>query len=52
MIYRGALGAIIVFDINFSESLENVTKWIDEFQKYTSGSLPLVLIGNKIDLVK
>ncbi len=47
--YGGADGIFIVYDITRKTSLENVKNWYRESVKY-AGSVPCVLIGNKIDL--
>lgn len=47
--FRGALGALIFFDISDRESYEKVKYWINEVRKYVDG-IPIILIGNKVDL--
>jgi len=47
--YKGATGAIIVFDVLRSETFERLSYWIEEMQQ-TAGSIPFVLCGNKVDL--
>ncbi len=47
--YGGADGIFIVYDLTRKSSLENVNKWYRECLKY-AGSVPCVLVGNKIDL--
>ncbi|MFW9930504.1 MAG: Rab family GTPase [Candidatus Thorarchaeota archaeon] len=49
--FTGAQAALIVFDITNAPSADNVKKWTDEFWKFNGrGKLPIVIIGNKIDL--
>ena len=48
--YRGALGAIIVYDITNTKSYENVELWIDELRQHTDDKIVLMLVGNKVDL--
>jgi len=48
--YRGALGAVVVYDITRRETFDNITYWLNELQKYTPESMKIVLIGNKVDL--
>ncbi len=48
--YRGANGAIVVYDITNQKSFENIPFWIDELHKEVKEDIPLVLIGNKRDL--
>jgi Ras-related protein Rab-1A len=47
--YKGALGAVIVFDVTNRESFEHAEKWFGEVRKNVS-NIPITLIGNKIDL--
>jgi len=50
--YKGASGALLVFDLTRAETFQEVTsQWADEIQKYCS-SVPYILIGNKADLVE
>ncbi len=48
--YRGAVGALLVYDITRQNSFENVSKWLSELQDHTSQELVVMLIGNKSDL--
>ena len=47
--YKGAHGIMVVFDVNDSESFNNVSEWITEIQKHTNGKAERLLIGNKCD---
>ncbi|XP_046849941.1 ras-related protein RABA2a-like [Xenia sp. Carnegie-2017] len=49
--YRGALGAIIVYDITNAKSYENVGLWIEELRQHTDDKVVLMLVGNKVDLL-
>ncbi|MFX1298806.1 MAG: Rab family GTPase [Promethearchaeota archaeon] len=51
--YKGSKAAIIVFSHAPGEevSFEHIPQWHDDIIKYC-GDLPIVLFGNKIDLVK
>ncbi|KAI8989307.1 small GTPase rab11-3 [Pilobolus umbonatus] len=48
--YRGAVGALLVYDITRRSSFEHVTQWLNELREHTDDYIPLVLIGNKVDL--
>ncbi|MFW9996817.1 MAG: GTP-binding protein [Candidatus Odinarchaeota archaeon] len=49
--YSGTAGCLIVYDITNKQSFENIPLWIKEALKHSkSETLPLVLLGNKIDL--
>ena len=47
--YKGAHGIMVVFDVNDSESFNNVSEWITEIQKHTNGRAERLLVGNKSD---
>ncbi|MFX1566469.1 MAG: Rab family GTPase [Promethearchaeota archaeon] len=49
--YRGAKGALLVFDITMRQSFVNVDKWYDQIRKFSGNDVPIILVGNKIDLV-
>ena len=49
MYYRGALGAIVVYDITRRETFEGVKKWFTDIKRFAE-EIPVVLIGNKSDL--
>jgi len=48
--YRGAVGALIVFDITKSETFKNVETWIGEMNKHSEPDVFIMLVGNKSDL--
>ncbi len=49
--YKGTLGGLLVFDVTRPESFENSPSWIKElWENNGRGKIPLVLLGNKIDL--
>ena len=48
--YRGARGALCVFDITRRQSFVNVEKWLKQIQRYSGTDVPIILIGNKLDL--
>ncbi|MHA2248940.1 MAG: Rab family GTPase [Candidatus Kariarchaeaceae archaeon] len=51
--YRGAAGAMIVYDVTNVESYEKISEWLE---RYSSNSgfpdAPILIIGNKTDLLK
>ncbi|UCG04558.1 MAG: GTP-binding protein [Candidatus Heimdallarchaeota archaeon] len=49
--YKGSAGAFLVFDLTYSDSLENLDKWLDEFSKnIQTEKSSIFLLGNKLDL--
>ncbi|GFE54080.1 GTP-binding protein yptV4 [Babesia ovis] len=50
--YRGAAGALLVFDISRRSTFEHLTKWLEEVKDHGSPTMTIVLIGNKTDVSK
>ena len=48
--YKGAKGALLVYDVTSAQSFENIDKWYNEIKEKTNKDIKLILIGNKIDL--
>ena len=48
--YKGAKGALVVYDITSKISFENIDKWMLEIKEKSSKDLKLMIIGNKCDL--
>jgi len=48
--YRGAAGALLVYDITRRETFEHLSNWIEDCKKYSSQNIVVMLIGNKSDL--
>jgi len=48
--YRGALGALIVYDITKADSFEHVPRWLDELRAHADPNAVIMLAGNKCDL--
>lgn len=49
--YKGSKAAIIVFSHTDEESFNKIPEWHDDIKSHV-GDLPIVLFGNKIDLVE
>ena len=49
--YKGAKGAIIVYDITNEDSFNNVESWMNEVTKKGKMDMQFLLVGNKKDLV-
>ena len=50
--YKGAVGALLVYDITKLASFQNVEKWITELKQHGAETMTLMLVGNKLDLAK
>ncbi|KAM0006461.1 putative small GTP-binding protein [Helianthus debilis subsp. tardiflorus] len=48
--YRGAVGALIVYDITRHVTFENVERWLKELRDHTDQNIVIMLVGNKADL--
>ncbi|KAJ3441913.1 ras-related protein rab11 [Anaeramoeba flamelloides] len=48
--YRGAVGAILVFDITKYSTFENCERWLNELREHSSEDIKIMLVGNKVDL--
>lgn len=45
--YRGAVGALMVYDITSRSSFENVEGWLSELRQHSDGDMVVVLVGDK-----
>ncbi|EFJ48662.1 RabA/Rab11 [Volvox carteri f. nagariensis] len=48
--YRGAVGALLVYDITKSVTFENVERWLKELRDHADANIVIMLVGNKSDL--
>jgi len=48
--YRGAVGAMLVYDICKANTFENVEKWLKELRDHADSQTVVLLAGNKADL--
>ncbi|XP_069481280.1 ras and EF-hand domain-containing protein-like [Ambystoma mexicanum] len=48
--FRKAHGVLLMYDVTCESSFLNVREWIDEIRNSTDKPIPMMLIGNKIDL--
>ncbi|MHA1673633.1 MAG: Rab family GTPase [Promethearchaeota archaeon] len=48
--YKGASGALLVFDLSRSSTFGSIKNWRSEVVQF-AGNIPFVLIGNKLDLI-
>ena len=48
--YRGAAGALIVFDLTSRDSFNSVERWYQDLKEVASADVITALIGNKSDL--
>lgn len=48
--YRGALGAMLVYDITKRQTFDHVARWVEELRAHADNSIVIMLVGNKADL--
>lgn len=47
--YRGAMGALLVYDVTKRESFEHLDNWLEEVGRHCP-SIPMIMVGNKTDM--
>jgi Ras-related protein Rab-11A len=47
---RGAVGALLVYDISKHSTFENVERWLKELRDHAEANIVVMLVGNKSDL--
>ncbi|XP_030329713.1 ras-related protein Rab-25 isoform X2 [Strigops habroptila] len=50
--YRGAVGALVVFDITKHQTYDVVERWLKELYDHAEPSIVVMLVGNKTDLAQ
>lgn len=50
--YKGAAGALLVFDLTNEKTFRNTLTWLEEFRNYAGENSKVLLVGNKLDLVE
>ena len=50
--YKGAAGALLVFDLTRDQTYQETRKWLTEIRQFTEDKIPFVFIGNKADLIE
>jgi len=48
--YRGAVGALLVYDISKQITFDNVERWLKELRDHAEPNIVIMLVGNKSDL--
>ncbi|VVB09735.1 unnamed protein product [Arabis nemorensis] len=46
--YRGAVGAMLVYDLTNRESFDHIPRWLEELRALADKNIVIILIGNKI----
>ncbi|XP_076884080.1 ras-related protein RABA5e-like [Bidens hawaiensis] len=48
--YRGAVGALVVYDISRQTTFDSVLRWLEELETHSDTTVARMLVGNKCDL--
>ncbi|EYU27682.1 hypothetical protein ABFS82_13G134100 [Erythranthe guttata] len=48
--YRGAVGALLVYDISRRQTFESIGRWLNELHTHSDMNVVTILVGNKTDL--
>ncbi|KAJ0052616.1 hypothetical protein Pint_01461 [Pistacia integerrima] len=48
--YRGAVGALVVYDITRRSSFDSIKRWLEELTTHCDTTVARMLVGNKCDL--
>lgn len=48
--YRGAVGALLVYDITKPQTFVNAERWLRELREHADDDIVIMLVGNKSDL--
>lgn len=48
--YRGAVGALLVYDISRRQTFQNICRWLEELRMHSDAGIVTMLVGNKCDL--
>ena len=48
--YRGAAGALLVYDITRRDTFNHVASWLNDARQHANANMTIMLIGNKTDL--
>lgn len=48
--YRGAVGALLVYDITKKQTFDNIQRWLRELRDHADSNIVILMAGNKSDL--
>ncbi|KAL3508934.1 hypothetical protein ACH5RR_028335 [Cinchona calisaya] len=48
--YRGAAGALLVYDITRRETFNHLASWLEDARQHANANMTIMMIGNKCDL--
>nr|XP_031858165.1 uncharacterized protein CI109_006407 [Kwoniella shandongensis]KAA5525237.1 hypothetical protein CI109_006407 [Kwoniella shandongensis] len=48
--FRGAAGALLVYDVTRRDSFDHVTSWLEDLRQHADENVSIILVANKTDL--
>lgn len=48
--YRGAAGALLVYDITRKDTFDHMLSWLEDAKAHSNSDMVIILVGNKADL--
>lgn len=48
--YRGAAGALLVYDITRKDTFDHILSWLEDARAHSNSDMSIILVGNKADL--
>ena len=48
--YRGAAGALLVYDVTRRDTFEHLASWLEDAKQHANPNMTIMLVGNKADL--
>ncbi|XP_010422851.1 PREDICTED: ras-related protein RABA4a-like isoform X2 [Camelina sativa] len=48
--YRGAVGAMLVYDVSRRQTFDHIPRWLEELRNHADKNIVIILVGNKSDL--
>jgi GTPase SAR1 family protein len=50
--FKGAGGALVVYDVTKDKTFDSLNKWIEDLKEQANEDIVIFLVGNKLDLVE
>lgn len=48
--YRGAAGALLVYDVTRRDTFHHLTSWLEDARRHSNSTMTIMLVGNKSDM--
>lgn len=50
--FKNASTAVVVFSLDNIESFHNIEHWIQQIKSYAKADIPILIVGNKLDIIQ